>query len=402
MVDSRIAWVQKFDSGKIWFNKLVSDETKRTYLRNLRRYCKTVGKNPDELVTMKMEGLQNIGTPKEFQAENLLENYFANCKLTESAKEALKTAVLSFYKHNRRELASNTASNVMHPEYSQRSPEMQDIIALNDAMETRRDKSIVWFLASTAFRIGTIVQLRWNDLQPTDDSEIPYQMLIESARLKGCGKGKFRGLKQVAFLHSLVVEKLEKYKKEIERRGYEIKENSPIFIAYRKKKTITALKTQSIEAKFAKASLVAWGDLEKKRFSPHDFRDFLQSKLESAGINRNIISPFLAHKVKGTDFHYSKHEVDELREKFKGALSYLLPETVAKVKMEHDLKLKQQDAKMKWQEDRIKTLEQRLTDNGLSINKMIADFAQLKQYVEEDKKRKEEEERKKPEEVGYT
>jgi len=336
MTDSRIAWIQKFENGKIWYNKLVSDETKRTYLRNLRRYCRAVDKNPDELIAMKMEGLKNIGTPKEFQAENLLEDFFANCKLTESAKIALKTAVLSFYKHNRRELASNTANNIMHPEYKQRCPDVPDILDLDSAMQTERDKSILWFLASTAFRIGTVVQLKWSDLEATGDSEVPHQMVIESSRLKGCGKGRFRGLKQVAFLHNLVAERLEKYKQELERRGYTIKDNSPIFIAYRKQKVISALKTGSIEAKFAKASLIAWGDLEKKRFSPHDFRDFLQSKLESAGINRNIIAPFLAHKPRGIDFHYSKHEVDELREKYKTALPYLLPQSIEKVKAESE------------------------------------------------------------------
>jgi hypothetical protein len=129
MVTSRIRWIKQFDSGRIWYNKLTSEETIRTYLRNLHRYCKAVGKNPDELIELKMEGQRNIGTPKEFQAENILESFFADTKLQESAKMALKTAVLSFYKHNRRELASNTASNITHPEYKQRCPEMQDILA---------------------------------------------------------------------------------------------------------------------------------------------------------------------------------------------------------------------------------------------------------------------------------
>jgi len=336
MVLSRIKWIQQFEAGRIWFNKLTSIETIRTYLRNLQRYFNAVGKNPDELIALKMEGQRNIGTNIEFQAENLLESFFASTKLKESAKMALKTAVLSFYKHNRRELASNTASNITHPEYNQRCPEMQDILDLDNAMETQRDKAILWFLASTAFRIGTVVMLKWNDLETTGDKEVPFQMVIESAKLKGKGKGRYRGLKQVAFLHNLAVEKLMSYKNEIHRRGYEITPESPIFIAYRKSKKIAPLMTQSINAKFTKAALVAWGDLEQKRFSPHDFRDFLQSKLESAGINSNVISPMLAHKVKGTDFHYSSHEVSELLQKYKKALSYLLPQSIEKIRAESE------------------------------------------------------------------
>jgi len=385
MVDSRIAWIQQYESGRIWYSKLTSIETKRVYLRNLLRYCKTVGKNPDQLIELKMEGQRNIGTLKEFGAETLLETFFANSKLKESAKVSLKTAVLSFYKHNRRELASNTASNIVSPEPQKRCPEMDDILSLENAMATQRDKALLWFFASTAFRVGTIVKLKWKDLVETNDKEIPYQMVIESARLKGSGIGRYRGLRQIAFLHNLAVEKIENYRKELVRKGYLVKPESPLFLAYRKSKKIEGLKTQRIEAIFANASLAAFHDLEQKRFSPHDFRDFLQSKLESAGLNSNIISPFLAHKVKGTDFHYSSHDVDELREKLKTALPYLLPQTVEKVKAESDKKQSEQ-------EKRIKFLETRLLENGLSINKMMTDFAQLKAMVEET-------ERKKPEKV---
>lgn len=147
-----------------------------------------------------MEGQRNIGTMKEFQSETLLETFFANSKLKESAKVSLKTALLSFYQHNRRELASNTASNIVAPEPKKRCPEMNDIIALDNAMTTARDKFLVWFLGSTAFRVGTLGKLRWKDLQPTEDNEIPYQIVIESARLKGSGVGRYRGLKQIAFL----------------------------------------------------------------------------------------------------------------------------------------------------------------------------------------------------------
>ncbi len=367
MVTSRIRWIKQFDAGRIWFNKLTSEETIRTYLRNLHRYCKAVGKNPDELIALKMEGQRNIGTYKEFQAENLLESFFADTKLQESAKMALKTAVLSFYKHNRRELASNTASNITHPEHKQRCPEMQDILDLEDAMQSQRDKAILWFLASTAFRIGTLVELTWNDLEPTQDSEVPYQLVIESSRLKGKGKGRYRGLKQVAFLHSLAVEKLENYKKEMRRRGYQANRESPIFIAYRKNKVVAPLGTQAIEAKFAKASLVAWHDLEQKRFTPHDFRDFMQSKLESAGLNSNIIAPMLAHKPRGIDFHYSKHEVDELLQKYKKALSYLLPQTVAKVKAEQQKEVQ----KLK---NQIDDLELKLATNTASLLRTLHSY----------------------------
>lgn len=46
-------------------------------------------------------------------------------------------------------------------------------------------------------------------MQATDEKEIPYQIIVESSMLKGSGLGRYRGLKQIALLHSLAVEKLK-------------------------------------------------------------------------------------------------------------------------------------------------------------------------------------------------
>ena len=49
---------------------------------------------------------------------------------------------------------------------------------------------------------------------------------IESARLKGSGKGKFKDAKQITLLHKFAYEKLEAYKKEAKAKGYDLKEDS--------------------------------------------------------------------------------------------------------------------------------------------------------------------------------
>lgn len=73
MTDDQEAWILRFNSGSAWYCKLNSVQSKRTYLPNFKRYCDWAKKNPDELIKLKVEGLQNINTEKEFQAENLLE-----------------------------------------------------------------------------------------------------------------------------------------------------------------------------------------------------------------------------------------------------------------------------------------------------------------------------------------
>ena len=368
-------WILQFESGRTWINKLPSPETKRAFLRNIKRYCEAVGKNPDELIAFKIEGLKKVASEKEFQAERLLENYFANCDLTDSPKEMLKNAVISFYKHNWRNLNPNVASNIEKVEPSQRCPKMQDVEDLDNSMTSQCDKALLWFFESTSIRIGTIPKLKWSDLKPTNDQEIPFYLLIESERLKGSGKGKYKGLKQITFLHSLAVEKLENYKVEAKRKGYILNDDSPIFIAYNQKGIVKPLGVPAINVVFNEASLTAWHDLEIKRFSPHDFRDFFQSSLESAGINSNVISPMMSHKVKGVDKHYSSHEIEELKEKYKTAMPYLLPQTVEKLKAEQ---IMQNEEQLK----RITYLESLLEQNKIQFTETVGTLSDRLTYLE--------------------
>ena len=220
LTESNEKWILQFESGRNWVSKLPSEQTRRIFIRNLQNYSEAVNKNPDELVAFKIEGLRNVASEEEFQAERLLENYLSSCSLSISSKEMMKNAVISFYKHNWRNLNSNVASNIQKPEAKKRCPKMDDILELENAMTNQRDKAIIWFFASTSVKIGTLIKLRWNDLKPTNDKEVPFYIEIESLRLKGHGACKYEGLKQITFIHKLAVDKLENYKAEAKRKGY--------------------------------------------------------------------------------------------------------------------------------------------------------------------------------------
>jgi hypothetical protein len=84
---------------------------------------------------------------------------------------------------------------------------------LENNVSTQRDKALIWFLASTAFRIGTLTSLKWKDMKQTENSEVPFMFEIDAERLKGSGLGKYKGLKQITFLNAFAFEKLEAYKK---------------------------------------------------------------------------------------------------------------------------------------------------------------------------------------------
>lgn len=366
LTELKDSWINSFPSGKTWQNKLGSPHTKAKFTSYLKLYCDTVKKTPEELISLKVEGLKNVGTEKEFQAENLLEDFFAESELRPSAKLMLKNTVFSFYKHNRRALEAQTASNVKNetPESKMRKPTLEDLTALESVAHSAKDKALLWFFASTSCRVGTLVLLKWQDLKPTENKNVPFMLEIESARLKGAGKGKFKGAKQITFLHKFASEKLEAYKQEAIKKGYELKEDSPLFIAYYNEGVVRGLTAKGINGVFDDLSLSAWGDLEIKRFSPHDLREFFQSALESANIQANIISPIMAHKVKGVDAHYSSHDFKELLIKYESALPYLIPETVEKVKaeveeakMQYETKYHAQQQKIEEQDKKIEELE---------------------------------------------
>ena len=129
--------------------------------------------NPDQLIQLKIDGLKNVATETEFQAERLLEKYLANVNLTQSMKEMEKNAIISFYKHNWRNLNGNVATNIQKPEAKKRNPTTKDIQLLKSQCTNARDKAVVWFFASTACRIGTVVKLKWSNLKPTETPEVP-------------------------------------------------------------------------------------------------------------------------------------------------------------------------------------------------------------------------------------
>ena len=161
---------------------------------------------------------------------------------------------------------------------------------------------------------------------------------------KGAGRGKYKGVKQIGFLHYHAVEKLELYKEELKQRGFPITPDTPIFVAlesnpYNKKGD----RLTQVTLVFWTASLIAWKGLEDKRFSAQDFRDVLQSALENANVHQNIAAPLLGHKVKGVDKHYSSHELEEFLQAFRSTLPWIVPQTVEQVKAESEAKFSKQE-----------------------------------------------------------
>jgi hypothetical protein len=361
MTSANKEWLLSFVSGQNFYDKKCkkSEVTELIYISRIASYCFNVGKNPDELIALKLEGLQNPATIKEFLAEELLENFLRQGKylridengkkeekeFTDNSKLGMLVAIKSFYDSTRgRSLAPDTGDFIEVPEAKKRTPTIPECLDLENAMKCNRDKFLVWFLESCPVRKGTLRQLKFEDLKPLNDKDVPYWLRIEAKRLKGQGKGKYRKAKHIGFLHYYAVQKFEAYKAELKHKEIPFNDDTPLFVSYKttSQGSRKGLAQAEFFAIFRDASETAWRDLNKKRFSPHDLRDVLSTVLLNPKVkaNTNLTKPLTSHVPTGIEATYENPEDTEdkpnsdLLEVFKSCLPYLVPETVADLKVE--------------------------------------------------------------------
>lgn len=304
LTDSDKAWLLSFESGRTFYTEKMKNSvvTEKTYTRWLKIYSDALGKNLDELLLLKpnvvevammiQKGLTAIN-PHE--ADKVLMDYLSNDGITPSNKILILTTVRSFYSANLRDLAKITGKSIEAPERKQRTPTVDDCVKLEFRMTNARNTFLLLFLESCPTRVGTLKQLTWKDLKPLNDAQVPYWIYVKADRLKGHGKGRYKKAKHVGFLHYYAVQKLEEYKKELEKMGIKYDENSPIFMSYHSNPNgaCKGSKMVNFNDAFTDASILAFGDDIKKHFSPHDFRDIISTVLENPKVkaNPNLAKP---------------------------------------------------------------------------------------------------------------
>ena len=278
-----------------------------------------------------------------------------------------------------RNLAPDTGDFLDKPDPKKNTPKIEDCFKLEEAMNTDRDKFLVWFLVSCPVRKGTLRQLKFSDLKPLNDTDVPYWLRIDAKRLKGSGKGKYKKAKHIGFLHYYAVQKLEAYKAELKAKGIIYNENSPLFMSYKSTKvgskkggTLT-----NIFAIFTDASEKAFKDLTKKRFSPQDFRDVISTVLrDKIKITSNLTKPLTSHTPQGIEAVYESSDDSEdkpnsdLLAVFKSCIPFLVPETIPELKIE----LNEQKADNEKQQSEIEAMKEQ---HSKDIDEMKAKFDEL-------------------------
>jgi hypothetical protein len=389
MTDAKEAWLKSFVSGKKWLEELPSKHTQRIMINYFKIYCDAVKLTPDQLLKLKRTPLEfavmlhngkALEEINETEAEDLLQTFLYEKHLKPTANLMLRNAVFSFYKWNKRALEKTTASKIKNiPMAKNRNPTLEDIQAMERGFITKRDKALLYFIESTSVRIGTLEKLLWKDLIKTEDflaeqrkaqnketpeekekdkklsEAVPFMLELSASILKGAGIGKYKNLKQITFVHSYASKLLEDYKEEATIKGYNITPETSLFISYYQadKENPIGISNKGINQLFDASSLRAWGDLEKKRFSPHDLRSFMQSALESAKVHSSICAPIMGHVVAGVDKFYSSHGKKELLENYASALPFILPKTVPELETE----LRTTESKFNSQQSQIEELK---------------------------------------------
>jgi hypothetical protein len=97
--------------------------------------------------------------------------------------------------------------------------------------------------------------------------------------------------------------------------GISYDQNSPIFMAYHVNPhgSKKGSKMVNFNDAFTDASILAFGDDDKKHFSPHDFRDIISIVLKNPKVkaNPNLAKPLVSNKPTSIEASYANHQIEE-------------------------------------------------------------------------------------------
>jgi len=307
-------WANQYPEVTRWLTKLQKKEQSALSFYN---FCQWAHKTPPELLTLKAKDASS--NPPPYEVEKLLDNFCGqeSADIKNSEKYLSAIAVKSFFKWNYRDLAK--ASGVVNLEkikpYNALSKE--GLRKLWNFALNPRDRALIPFVTCTGIAKETLSNLTWGHLEENwEQKDLPC-INIGSELLKGHGKGKYKGVRQVTFLTPEAKRELSNYKAWIEDKlGKKVTPQDHIWLTlYRPYEPLSyAMLGNQIDVLSNKA---------KVPFSLHDGRRWINTSLEQIGISQNWARKIRGRKVKGEEAPYSQPAIEQLREKFREAVPIL-------------------------------------------------------------------------------
>ncbi len=303
-------WIDAHPCVGIYLNSLNSRQlTKATYVF---RYCKYAKKSPEELLELKNKY-------DNFDAERLLDDFVrAEKGIPDSSKFNIVNTIRAFYRTNYRQLQS-AAGKYGYTTKKSRAPPSND--ACRKMIENcygLMEKALIMTTTGTALARESVAELRWSHFEENwQNQEIP-SITLPSEIIKGHGKGKYAGAKQVSFFTPEAKEILQEYRRWYAKTyNYTWAPNDYVFMQHWGGRHIP------LEKDTVAKHVTDVADRAGIEFTVHDGRSRVQTALENVGVSNNWIRKIKGRKVAGEESPYSKPSIDKLRAKFQAALPEL-------------------------------------------------------------------------------
>jgi hypothetical protein len=325
-------WATNYPKVMTWLSKV---QRKENYAWFLWLYCKTVGKNPDQLLALKVN-------PQSREAEHLLDGFIANTDFKNSIKVGTMVAVRSFYKWNYADLASKAGQIEFIKQKPYRKHSKEELLKIYRSAQNVRDRALITFTWSTAIAKESLSKLKWKYLDANwQTEEIPH-IGLPSEIIKGHGIGKYRGVEQHSFLTPEAKKDLLDYYDWLTRvKGVVLKPEDAIFLEVN-----APYKPLRYEALSKIAfQLSRWSGVP---FGWHDARRYVETALEETKINPNWARKIRGRKVRGEEAPYSRPAIEQLRNAYREAvplLEFTQPTSLMELKERQEI-VEQLNAKM--------------------------------------------------------
>jgi hypothetical protein len=340
----RILWLDTFSSGQRWLDRMTKEtRTHEIYLYLFQKFCDSVGKNPDELVKIYIQGFQLQLTQgiQNFVIQDLMTQTIPQMKMCDGSpisaptQRHMEIAISSFFRAN---------GFLLHYTFIVTSPKIKGlptIPEIQDMINTKipygdskvmtdlyfaRNQALTSFFASTGFRPETVSLLKWCDLKPTNNNKVPIVIVVDPTRMKGKGVSqRYTFTYQTSFLHAKAYDYLMKYKAMIKP-----KDDDAIFAKYPHRQIIISMSPMGFWQAFSDISDAVWQG--KKRYACNSFRHFVSNAYTFAGLQDIDILMLTGHAVTSILKFYvnvnpnnpiQHPKIQDLLKKYETAIPYL-------------------------------------------------------------------------------
>jgi integrase len=309
-----------------WLDQIeASDNTRRTYIRYLKKFCECEKKTPSELIIEAIHELKQGLLPVERMSASHLAKY-RGC-LKDSAPNTIALSirtVKSFYKAFDIGI-SESSGKIRRPKILKENNvfiHKEDVMKLIANAQSLRDRSIILMMATSGLARNEIRNLRFKDIS-FDNQNIGIMAL----------RREKSDVDFVTFISPEAVVALTNYLDE-RKRNEKLKpkgEDDYVFVTYYTGGQIGNDLFTYIFNSLAKELGYENGQGFIKSRS-HALRKFFASTLENAGMPKNKIDFMLGHTQNGTDMAYFRTDVESLKQLYIKFLPYLTFEKTIEVR----------------------------------------------------------------------